>query len=373
MNRQDAKDAKKSKARTRIRPDYMRPFFVALLGVLGVLAVRIAHAGSLPAVTALAYSPDGTRLAVGTYGQVVLYDTSTWQPAATFLQIDDAARSLAFSPDAKTLAIGSGQPGTSGRLTLWDSTNTRPPQVLAYQKDTIETVAFRKDGSGLLVGANDNKGRYYNALPAVSGPVLDEHNGRVQAVAFSPRDNFIFATGGMDRIVKVWDEKTGKVVLNFDQSEGGITGLAFLPSGTELLGCSLDGRLYVWRVSHDPQRGYAGNRARTVDAHPGGVTSMALSADGKRVVTGGMDSKVIVWDPGNGRQIRKFEDSTLPLYAVALSPDGKLAAAAGREGVVRVWSVEGNSLVTTLTPPALPAPPAPTPKATTPKPAKKQR
>jgi WD40 repeat protein len=338
-----------------------------------VSVVNSAVAMPTAAVTALAYSPDGTRLAVGTYGQVVLYDTATWQPAATFLQVDDAARSIAFSPDGKTLAIGSGQPGTSGRVTLWDTTNARPPQVLAYQKDTIETVAFRKDGVGLLVGANDNKGRYYNALPALTGPILDEHNGRVQAVAFSPRDNFVFATGGMDRIVKIWDEKTQKVVVNFDQSEGGITGLAFLPSGTELLGCSLDGRLYGWRVNYDPQRGYTGARARAVEAHSGGVTAMALSADGKRLVTGGMDSKVIVWDPGNGRQIRKFEDCTQPVYAVALSPDGKLAAAAGREGIIRVWNVESNSMVSTLTPPALPAPPPHTVKAATPRPAKKQR
>jgi WD40 repeat protein len=311
-----------------------------------------------PAITALVFSPDGKRLAVGTYGEAVVYDTSTWLPVSTFLQVEDTVRSLCFRADGQVLAIGSGLPGRTGRVTLWDISNTQPPRLLTLQQDTVEAVAFDKSGNGILLGSNDNKARYYGALPSLDSALLDEHNGRVDAVAFSPNEKTFFVTGGMDKMVKVWDEKSRHVVVNLDQSEGGITGLAFLPNGTQFVGSSLDGRLYWWGVGFDQKRQtYNGYRFRTQDAHAGGVFALGRSEDGKRIITGGADHLVNVWDSQNGKKLKTFKDAAQPVYSAALNLDGKIAAAAGREGVVWIWDVEGEKLLTTLTPPALPAPP----------------
>jgi WD40 repeat protein len=309
-------------------------------------------------VTALAFSPDGKTLAVGTYRQVVLYDATNWQPMRTCLQVEDYARALAFSPDGKTLAIGCGEPGRSGRIVLWDSSGTATKKFYTRQNDTIEALAFRLDGKGMLVAAKDKKACYFPALPSEQQFVMEEHNGRVQAVAFSPKESALFVTGGMDRMVKVWEEKYRRNVVNFDQSEGGITGLAFLNSGNQFVGSSLDGRLYWWQVDYNPRRdSYRGSNYRRIGAHEGGVFALALSGDGKRLVTTGADKIVSVWEAESGNKQRDFKDSTQPNYAVALSPDGKTVVAGGREGVVRVWDVEGNKLLQTLTPPLLPSPP----------------
>jgi WD40 repeat protein len=339
---------------TRI-DDVNQPLIRVFLGVLALLALApMASASPLPAVTAIAFSPEGTRLAVGTYKQVVLYDTATWMPAATFTKVSDSVRSLAFHPDGKTLAVGSGVPGASGTVQLWDTTGVKPASSVPSQADTIEALAFRMDGGALLLGANDNKA-CLNSLTTTDRTVLDEHNGRVTAVAFSPRADWVFATGGMDKIVKIWDERSRKVVVNFDQAEAGITGLAFLPGGSQLVGSSLDGRLYWWQVSYSEKRkAFGGNRVRRQQAHEGGVNSLAISADGKRIVTGGADHIVCVWDAQSGRQIAALKEAAQPIYAVTLSPDGKTAAGAGREGIIYVWDVEKKAILQTLTPPALP-------------------
>ncbi len=332
--------------------------YIVFLAVSLCLSVTSVVNASPGAVTALAFSPDGSRLAVGAYGQVVLYDTTTWAVAGTFRQVEDSVRALAFQPDGQVLAIGSGLPAQSGRVTLWDISGTKSPTTLPTQQDTVEAICFRSDGKALLVGANDNKARFYAELPAQTNSVLDEHNGRVQAVAFSPKPDTIFITGAMDKVVKVWDAKQKKTVINFDQSQAGITGLVFLPGGNQFVGSSLDGKLQWWQVNYnDRTRSYNGNRFRQIDVHPGGVLSLAISGDGKRIVTGGQDNVVSVRDSSSGREIRSFKDSMKPVYAVTLNLDGKLAAGAGMEGVVRIWDVEKNELLQTLTLPPLPVSP----------------
>jgi WD40 repeat protein len=323
--------------------------------------VKPNHA--LAAITAVAYSPDGKKLAVGTFGEVVVYDTETWQQSAIFKQVSDAVRTLAFGPDNQSLAIGAGLPGRTGQSIIWDISGAQKPKTFPDQFDTIESVAFEKSGKSLLIGADDNKVRYVSDTSAGKSTVLDSHNGRVQAVAFSPKENSIFITGAMDRIVKVWDLKTVRNVVNFDQSEGGITGLAFLNNGDQFVGSSLDGRLYWWGVGYDQKKdAYNGYHFRTIGAHNGPVYCLSRSADGSRIVTGGGDHAICIWDINNGGQIRAFRDvTTQPIYAAALNTNGKIAAAGGREGLLYILDVEANKLITTLVPPVAAPPPSEAP------------
>ena len=326
----------------------------------GPVPIVVDH--PVAAITALAYSVDGKKLAVGTQGQVVVYDTTTWQQIGLTRQVEDAVRCMAFSPDGLTLAIGCGLSGRDGVTLTWDMNSASKPRSYPAQKDTIEAVAFRKDGKALLCGADDNKVRYFGSFPDSNGTVLDEHNGRVQAVAFSPKADYVFITGGLDRIVKVWDMKTMHTVVNFDQSEGGLTGLAFINEG-QFVGSSLDGKLYWWGIGYDTKKKtFNGYHFRTVGAHDGGVLALNSSTDGRRLITCGMDKSVIVWNPDSGR-VREFKNLAQPMYAVALSPDGKTATAGGRDGILYVWDVDGNKLINNLLPPELPKPPASKPTA----------
>lgn len=306
----------------------------------------------LPAVYALAFSNDGKTLAVGTHHEALLYDVSTWLVTNTCRAVKNAVRSLAFHPDGKHLAIGSGIAGVSGNLVMWDTTDTSHAVNYEAAGDTIESIAFTKDGSEMLTASFDSKARLYPvAFYPYSPQLLVEHNGRVTAVTFSPKPKYIFVTAAMDKMVKVWDRKTAKVVVNFDQAAAGITGVGFLNNGDQLVGASLDGNLYWWGVGYNERKNiYSGYPIRTVKAHDDGVTAFSFSADRQRIATGGADHRVRIWKMEDGAQVREFKEPAAPIYCTALSPDGKLAAAAGREGLVWVWDIEANKLLTTITP-----------------------
>ena len=324
-----------------------------LLGFASAAMAQQAAETPVPAVYSLAFSLDGKRLAVGSHRQALLYDTATWTVSDTITGVQSAVRSLTFHPDGKHLAIGSGVTGASGNVLMWDMTDPTKGVNYVPAKDTIESIAFSKDGNRMLTASFDSKAHFFRWAPYPYGEQkLEEHNGRVTSAAFSSKPDYIFLTGAMDKMVKVWDFKTTKVVVNFDQATAGITGLSFLSNGDQFVGSSLDGNLYWWGVGYDTRKKiYSGYPIRTVRAHEDGVSAFSASANQQRIATGGVDHRVCVWKMDDGGLVREFKDPNGPVYATALSPDGKIAAAAGRQGIIWVWDVEANKLLTTLTPP----------------------
>src|SRR5262249_43456536 len=90
-----------------------------------------------------------------------------------------------------------------------------------------------------------------------------------------------------DRMVRLWDLKTGRGLRNFQQS-GSVTATAVLPDGRLLVGDAA-GKVGVMDVERGKERPY---RWR----HPHGVLGVAVSADGRRAVSVDGSGVVSSWD-----------------------------------------------------------------------------
>jgi WD40 repeat protein len=128
-------------------------------------------------VRSLAFSHDGRTLAVGRDDKhVELLDAATGKSLRVFDPIDGAVTALAFSPDGARLAAGS----SDGRVTLWDLRAAQVLRTWSQPGARVSTLDFHRDGKLLAAGSDDGsawlfspeEGTLLGQIPGDSGDVL---------------------------------------------------------------------------------------------------------------------------------------------------------------------------------------------------------
>ena len=197
-------------------------------------------------------------------------------------------RSVAFSPDGKLLAAGTGEPNQRGTVTLWDVA-TRA-QVWRHTEETgAPAVAFSPDGKALAVAVYGNAARL---LDVATGRVTAtfKHPKEVRAVAFSP-DGKLLATACWDKFVRVWDVATGAEKVACRGHKDRIFAVEFSPDGKLLLSAGGDDGAKLWGAA-------TGAEKRTFKHYY--MPCARFSPDGRWVITGSYDGTSRVWDVGTG-------------------------------------------------------------------------
>ena len=313
---------------------------------------RLDHDGD---VYAVAFSPDGSRVATGSgdHSARVLLDAATGAEISR-LDHEGSVSVVAFSPDGSRVATGSGD--HSARV--FDAATGAEISRLDHE-GSVSVVAFSPDGSRVATGSGDHSARVFDAATGVEISRLD-HEGSVSVVAFSP-DGTRVATGSGDQLgggggggggVRVFNAATGVEISRLDLG-GGVSAVAFSPDGTrvatrngDLLGGGGGVRVFNAATGVEISRLDLG----------GSMSAVAFSPDGTRVATGSQFGNVQltiqVFDVATGTEISRLDHKDM-VSAVAFSPDGsKLATGSdngsGRRGSARVFDAATGAEISRL-------------------------
>lgn len=297
---------------------------------------------------------------------------SAFHPAFAYeKQQPDAVLALAFSPDGSKLAMSTGDnalkllnPSTGAETQVLNGA-IRGTRGLFPDGQRIHSLAFSPDGS-LLAGAGDvivsdtvrdsevrlwdvRSGRLLREfkMPSYTGSVTFLPSGKTVLTATRRYEKDPGGQHSMEKgELNEWDIKTGILVRTWSPLNLGIFSMALSPDGkTLVLGSST---VALW----DTVRGELSGMNETSNRQAGHFGTVSFSADGSIIAGGaGPDLGGIVGSMDFLRQVHLWDAHGVPrtrttrelqpgiVSSVSFSPDGKCLAIGTQNGFLRVYRV----------------------------------
>jgi WD40 repeat protein len=250
---------------------------------------------------------------------VCLYDVFTGDELHT-LKHNQLVRGVAYSPDGTTLAVA--EWSSPGMIYLWATATGKEirrfgggPAIgtIGAPAFTMLPVAYSPDGRILACGCSDCTVRLWEVATGRLRCELGQwHNSRretstlvsgVTCLAFSADGNTLTASviSPGNHGVYFWDVASGRrlphelhwpppAVRGWDRW---VSALAFSPDGKRLAAARLGDRtIHLWDIT-------AGIERQCLVGHRGEIFTLAFSSDGKVLASGSLDGTALIWD-GNG-------------------------------------------------------------------------
>jgi WD40 repeat protein len=269
-------------------------------------------------IDVLAYSPDGTRLAVVAGDGAKLLDASTGKETVALKGHSEEVSRLAFSPDGKRLATSS----SDKTVKVWDTQTGQELVTKAHAKGATG-LAFSPDGKRLASGSWDGNIKLWDTKSWTEVRTIAT-GGAIEDLAFTPDGKRLASASA--GLVNIWEPETGRLALTLRASGSDLQvhHLAISPDGQRVAGGLRT--LFIWDAR-------TGRQLLTLDGHTCNVTQLAFSPDGKRLVSADYDRAVKLWDAQSGRELLSFPGGG----AAAFSPDGRRVARGTGDGAVEIW------------------------------------
>jgi WD40 repeat protein len=310
-------------------------------------------------VTALAFGPSGDTL----YARSSEADVERWSligddalpaiglaelragPGWSLAHLEVSGQSV-LSPDGRTMAAIRKE----GNLELSTKAGNKAiATVLDGHEGRVSALAFSPDGA-LFASASSGKYRHKlsfrdsairlwqvaEGLPLKFEFVLPEgeRNGRVGISA----DGKVLANGS--RSVWIWDAVSGRQLCPpLEQHSEAIRAVALTRDGSLLASASLDHTIRLWTVATCSPLG------SSLTGHTGGVQALAFSPDGTQLASGSEDRTVRLWDVHSQRPIEIFRGHDHMIRSVAYSPDGTVLVSGANDKTYRLWDTVKRTAV----------------------------
>jgi WD40 repeat protein len=296
-------------------------------------------AGHSESVGAVAFAPDGKRLASASEdGSVIVWDTQQNQKEGVLLWHPIQVNAVAFSADSKWVVSND----LDGNVAMWEVAARKLRWAQKEMKRTPAEasygVAVSPDGSWVATS--------YGVYEGGTGKLIYDFRAELPALPSAgqsvPQPTEIrsldFTADGQSLITV--STRTGIIIRQTGQwqpretqkpKDRRFVSLCLSPDSKRLVTGEDGGTVQLWTAP--PLR-----PTEVLGQHDARIKSVAFSPDGTQVVSAGDDKMIALWDVGSRRLVTRIGLHTSPVYAVAFSPDGKQLVSVEHDHSVRLYT-----------------------------------
>lgn len=217
------------------------------------LTIYEQHSGLLPNVFALAWSPDGKRIAtacssIGIDKTIHIWNAATGQKLLHYdsrygLLPNFSVLALAWSPDGTRIASTCGDK----TIRIWNATNGNHIANLKVRSEWVSSVAWSPDSKRIALTNSNHTAQVWDALTGELIVTYRGHSDSVRNIAWSP-DGSHLATASNDTTVQIWDPASGTHIYTYRGHKKWATSLAWSPDGTRIVSASNDMTVQIWQA-----------------------------------------------------------------------------------------------------------------------------
>lgn len=262
----------------------------------------------------------------------------------------DNVAAIAFSADSKNLISGS----RDKTIKVWDVNSKKLVRTLAIKSEGVTAIATNQQ---IVAAADiDDSVKIWNFKTGKLLLTFNAHSLPVEAVAISPNGKLV-VSGSDDRTIKIWDITTGKLLHTLTGHPDYISNLAISPDGKTLVSSSGDadnkaklyGNIKIWNLQ-------TGKLIHSLKQESP-VSKILITPDGKTIFSGSFGqlqktansaiNTIFVWDLRTGTLIRNFSENSASVQSMTITKDGKVLIVGNFSGTINFWDWQKRKLLQT--------------------------
>jgi WD40 repeat protein len=256
------------------------------------------HQDRLGEVTAIAFSTDGSMVAMGIPIQdragILVRDLQSGKVLYELLGHQAPVTAVAFSNDGSRIVSGS----EDKTLRAWDLKDAKFAELVSLEHPgPMTAVSFNKDGTQVFGASSDNAIHQWSLAEGSETRVLAGHTAAINSLVLS---GDVLVSGSADSTIRSWNTTSGAAAGNINNTAA-VTSLAVSPDGTTIAAGSADNMVRLWTRAN-------GAAVATLEGHAGPVTSVRFDATGTQLISVAA-ADVRVWETtGQQREIQLAGD-----------------------------------------------------------------
>jgi WD40 repeat protein len=304
-----------------------------------------------PVISAIAVSPDGTKLAVAGSHEVLLHHADGSGLVARLPSRSPRITSIRFTPDGGQLLAAGGSAGEFGELDIYNVSSNSLLKSLRISSDTLFGLSLSPTGDRAAVGCADKTIRIIRLSDGLELDRFTQHTDWVLGTCFNLDGQRVVAAG-RDKALWIVDLATHRPFDLVNDLVDPLLCVARDPNKDIVAAGMPTGSVRLFRLLNlikTTERDRDPNRVKEIERQPGPANAIVYSADGKYFAVASTGEARVYLAEGFKR-LSMCQGNRGGVYAIAFSPDGKQLYTAGFDGQVRIFGTEKGKLIKSFVP-----------------------